>query len=948
MIYKKRVLQVLLCSVFALLAACGGSDSTLINNATPPDLGAANEAANPADNVDAFEQNLTEVTNTTDIAVPAQFDWSSNGEISLQVSLHDSSGMLAPNTGLIVYSMPDAAAMNGDREPTDQELQDVAKLFSGVSDSNGQVIATLQAPGHVIDKGRIFVKTKLMGVVGTAVVPLSQSENGSMQAAWVFGPPGIETDTVDEFDPDFLDDGVDQSLVSSNATTGNYYLQPFGSYYHSYYGHMPQVRRGGNCDITTATAGQMCRSAVDNAEITRLAEIVQEGNTPQSKYLDAEASQSNLVFSKKANVIVTFLQEGAGYQNTFGFFTYNTSAEPTDHLNVDSAKVLFPNTSFRGSGGYLNSGDSVSLGEFDPALGHNAMGFWLAANGWQHNRGMGKEGHHFYTLESLNPEPDATDRKHMLLIANEVDETTNTRRLWVAVEDIRLDQGADRDYNDLIMQLDVYPADALVFADQIPDVTDEDNTVKDADNDGVLAGDDLDDNDPQRAFERYYPGEKTWGTLLAEDNWPALGDFDMNDMVVRYRTREVLDSNKNIKDVHIQYRLEARGAAFHNGFAVSLGDAVFSDNVELAELNGEALQPMPDATSLAYEIFSDAWTYTYEGGEQCWTYNTMSDCPNLASNEFTLKLSFANAVEQTNIAKPPYNPFLFAHKIDADVSGYTRINALNNELYAEDGLVRDIEIHLPYKRPTQGQDVTLFGTGDDASDGVERFYVSGENLPWIIDIPDAILYPEEFSDISKAYPLFASWVESGGTNFRDWYRQPADDESLIYNKEDTLTLGASAYDFDFGTESSAVRDGWTRISPNTENSLASWSGDPIDSRDRGTGGGVNDINQDLVFGSGTSTLNLNIGNGVWAVTMNMGDTCCHHDEMSVIMEGETIDSNITATKGQFVYVARGSSTSSPASFKVQVDDGQLTIELSDQGGSDVNWVLNRLSLQRLD
>ena len=176
-------------------------------------------------------------------------------------------------------------------------------------------------------------------------------------------------------------------------------------------------------------------------------------------------------------------------------------------------------------------------------------------------------------------------------------------RLWVAVEDINFDSGrSDRDYNDLIMQIDVFPADALAFGDQIPDTSDEVIAPPDADNDGVLASEDIDDNDPDRAFESFYPGETTWGTLLAEDNWPLLGDFDMNDMVVRYRTREVYNGLKQVKDISIEYRLEARGAAFHNGFAVSLGDQVFTDNIEIAELNGEPVQPLTDSTYLALSL----------------------------------------------------------------------------------------------------------------------------------------------------------------------------------------------------------------------------------------------------------------------------------------------------------------------------------------------------------
>ena len=791
--FTRKHSSIPLCSVVVLMAACSGggsgAGSNQGNEAGPivPELGAATAAAESV--------APAPVTNTNEIDVPVQFDWSSDSEFTLDLVLNDAEGQPAPNTGVSVYAMP-ASALAANRQPTDDEMLTAARLYSGVSDANGLVNATVQAPGHVFSSGSVFVTTKLFGVTAASVAPLTMAADGSRTASWIYGPPGMATETVDEVDPNQLQDNSGRSIQNRSAADGNYYLQPFENHYHWFYGHMPAIWDN-KCDVQNTSAGMLCRSDVQDAHIKKLKGIVGEGQTPADKYLNAESSQSNLVFNKKANVIVSFMHEGAGFRNTFGFFTYNTGAEPTDPQTLDSARILFPNTSYRNSGGYHFSGDSVSLGEIDPANGHNAVGFYLAADGWSNNQGQGIDGYRFYSLDSLNPEENPDDRKHMLLIANEVDQATNTRRLWVAVEDRRLDRDqSDRDYNDLIMQIDVYPADALVFGDQIPDTLEDDSFSNDADNDGVIASNDIDDNDPERAFERYYPGEDTWGTLLAEDNWPALGDFDMNDMVIRYRTREVYDSLKRVKDLSIEYKLEARGAAFHNGFAVSLGEQIFADNVASAELNGEPVQAMPDATALAYEIFNDTWAYTFEGGEQCWTYNTMSECPTLPATDFTLKLSFFNSVEQGNMMKAPYNPFLFAHKIGPDVPGYTRTNAFDNELYSENGVVRDIEIHMPYQLPTQGQDRSMFGTGDDATDGVEKFYVSGNNLPWIIDVPHAIDYPEEFVDISAAYPAFAGWAESGGTENQDWYRHMADDDSSIYNaasvgSETKPTLAAS-------------------------------------------------------------------------------------------------------------------------------------------------------------
>lgn len=762
------------CSVTVLLSACGSESSQLEENITPlePELAAATDhIATPA-------------LNTTDLSVPKQFDWSNNNDITIELVLLDAQGEISPGTGVTVYAMPDTTTDSSSTEPSDADLLLATKLFSGISDNNGAVNATLQAPGHAVSASNLYVKTNLIGVSNSAIVPLSANEAGVRNAAWVFGPPGMGTETNEQIDPDNLDSGLllkdEPNALFSDQASLDFYLTPFNSYYHRSYGHMPETQRHA-CDIFNANGPVLCTSEVSKEELNRLNELIIEGRTAPEKYLQSDTRLNNLIFNSKANVIVTFLHEGAGYQNSFGFFTYNSATEPTSTAEVESTRILFPNASYRGSGGYLSSGDSVSLGELDPALGDDSIGFWLAANGWSQNQGHGSPDNHFYSVDALNPEHDETDRKHMLLIAGEVNEVTNTQRLWVAVEDINFDSGrSDRDYNDLIMQIDVFPADALAFGDQIPDTSDEVIAPPDADNDGVLASEDIDDNDPDRAFESFYPGETTWGTLLAEDNWPLLGDFDMNDMVVRYRTREVYNGLKQVKDISIEYRLEARGAAFHNGFAVSLGDQVFTDNIEIAELNGEPVQPLTDSTYLAYQIFSDSWAYTYQGGADCWTYNTMSDCPAHPVTDFKLDLTFANAIPQEQMLKSPYNPFLFAHKIDANIEGYTRANALTSEFYSDNGVVKNLEIHLPYMPPTQGQDSSMFGTGDDSTDGVERFYVSQNNLPWIIDIPDHIDYPEEFVDISKAYPDFSDWVQSGGTESKDWYRYKNNDASAIY------------------------------------------------------------------------------------------------------------------------------------------------------------------------
>jgi len=751
------------CSIAVLLSACGGSGSAGLSDNSQPEVGSA-------------------ALSTSDLNAPVMFDWSSDKKVTLSLALHNANGQAAAKTRVSVYEMPQAAALDKNREPTDAELEQVAEIFTGYTDNNGRVSTTVSVSAHALATQNVYVKTKLIGVSATAVVPIDETSLEGPQAAWTFGPPSIATDMPSDINPSELGGEFMLDMYTRSAGSASYFLEPFNQNYHWYYGHLPRAQRGDTCDVGQDEAGTQCQAEILATDLEQLASIIQEGSAPAENYLNANQESRSLVFNKKAKVAVSFLQESAGNSNTFGFFKYNSEAVPTNPDLLDSATIVFPNTSYQGSGGFMRAGDAVSLGEIDPSTGNDAMGFYLAANGWLHNRGQGQAGQHFYSLDALNPEEDKDDAKHVLFIAkDEVDAQTNTRRVWLAFEDLRLDTGSsDRDYNDLIIQVDVYPADALVNAASMASLDDGENNTSDADNDGVLAADDVNDNDADRAFVRYYPAEKGWATLLAEDNWPVLGDFDMNDMVVRYKVKEVLDSQNRIKDISVNYILEARGAAFHNGFAVAFGDNVFADNVQSAMLNNEPVAPMTDPTVLAYEIFGDAWDYASRGENGCWTFNTVSSCENRDATEFTLALTFNNAVEQTNLQKPPYNPFLVAHKTEEGTPGYTRFDSNNNVLYTANGEVKDFEIHMPNKVPTQGQDVSMFGMGDDASNGVDRYYVSKNNLPWVLNIPYQIYYPEEYTDISTAYPQFPEWVSSGGTQNRDWYLEPAE-QFYIYD-----------------------------------------------------------------------------------------------------------------------------------------------------------------------
>ncbi|WP_052713027.1 LruC domain-containing protein [Pseudoalteromonas rubra] len=92
----------------------------------------------------------------------------------------------------------------------------------------------------------------------------------------------------------------------------------------------------------------------------------------------------------------------------------------------------------------------------------------------------------------------------------------------------------------------------------------------DSDADGIE--DELDEfpNDFNRAYSQYFPSAQGVTTLAFEDNWPARGDHDLNDLVVKQRIRMTYNADNQISGFIINGWITARGAAYQNGFGLRL------------------------------------------------------------------------------------------------------------------------------------------------------------------------------------------------------------------------------------------------------------------------------------------------------------------------------------------------------------------------------------------
>ncbi len=276
-------------------------------------------------------------------------------------------------------------------------------------------------------------------------------------------------------------------------------------------------------------------------------------------------------------------------------------------------------------------------------------------------------------------------------------------------------------------------------------------TVIDTDNDG--APDNTDDypNDPTKAYNNYYPSSTGMVTAAFEDQWPAKGDYDFNDVVMSYRYQIVTNATDNVVEVNGTYKLHATGGSYLNAFAVQFP----IDRATVSGLTGGDLED--NQSKAVVRLFNNM-------REEMSNWNTVSGDPVSAAKDYSISFNVANGPAISTFGLSGYNPFIWN---------------------AGDG--RGREIHLPGQLPTDLANTSMFGTEDDNSSvSGNRYYLTNTGLPYAIEVPaNPFNYPYEMVDITQAYLHFADWAQSGGASFADWYSNTGAgyrNNSNIYNQ----------------------------------------------------------------------------------------------------------------------------------------------------------------------
>lgn len=254
----------------------------------------------------------------------------------------------------------------------------------------------------------------------------------------------------------------------------------------------------------------------------------------------------------------------------------------------------------------------------------------------------------------------------------------------------------DNSYNDILFYVDADPIAAIYDPDQ-PTVPDAPAVVPD---------------DSYQAAS---------GTLAFEDIWPNGGDYDLNDVVVEYSTKLVVNET-NIKQIIDTYKVvnKTGAATKSNAFGFVIND------------------------SFGGTIASDSPEFTKEEDNQYILFNNAKNC---IGKTFTVTRTFSEgSYPQTSSYTKNYNPFI--------VPDYVA------------GAKNRIEVHLPKASATSW--ASSNNGGDNA------YYVNKDGkYPFAIDLAGVSNFNQvtESKSIGSTgeYPLFIDWVNAKGADYKDWY-----------------------------------------------------------------------------------------------------------------------------------------------------------------------------------
>ena len=270
---------------------------------------------------------------------------------------------------------------------------------------------------------------------------------------------------------------------------------------------------------------------------------------------------------------------------------------------------------------------------------------------------------------------------------------------------------------------------------------------------GCNGGKDPVNPDPEPEPDEYanVPGHTY--TYCFEDNWPWLGDYDMNDVVIVSRIDRMMSKDGGkVSALTINWELRAAGTTYDIAGAVQMDKVQTSDVAGVVSSHegfgsGAFASRGLDADSPCAVI-----PFFNRTEELLSASNTWKGQPAAAIRKHTTTVTFSQPVDIASVLDSEMNFFIAPKQ-------------------------RTSEIHMPGYAPTASG---IIGKGSFLPSDPYKFFVTegdqakNNYMMWALMIPGEFRYPAETNDIRGVYEYFMAWASSNGAEHAEWYLESAD------------------------------------------------------------------------------------------------------------------------------------------------------------------------------
>ncbi|NDW13650.1 LruC domain-containing protein [Bacteroides sp. 214] len=442
--------------------------------------------------------------------------------------------------------------------------------------------------------------------------------------------------------------------------------------------------------------------------------------------------------TKETAINLAFLGSGAFNNNVVGYYTYPTNNPPQSRDDIKNPIIAFPRITSVLRSSPVFSGDYVSLKYWneetdsfeDKFPAGISIGWLLISDGFTNNEGdiienLAKTATFYSTDNEFRRLPTDADKMSFFNTVDKglpralalVHDPVTKHMISLTFED-RMTVSHPNDYYDAAFYVQIVEEDAIETPPVLPPVN------------------------PPSTYDVYVEYS---GILAFEDNWPTQGDYDMNDLVIKYKSRVYrnMTSPAYVSRIVDEFTVLNNGATYINGFGYQFYGANTTTPLADDRINKITIE---NAEGIVSKFMQGQ---DREPGQNTPTIILFDNAKEVVGKTFTVTTEVNTVYDR--LMQPPYNPFIIVKTNEG----------------------RGREVHMVKYPPTALADMDLFGTKHDESRPEDKlYYVSSDNFPFALHLSKAATFnwPEEGVRIDVTYPKYADWAKSSGKTNTDWYK----------------------------------------------------------------------------------------------------------------------------------------------------------------------------------